>query len=254
MSNFNIRQYQHAKTRKNYSQILTTLLLITTPTIALAEYKKPSQPSAPDPATTTTTTTRTGGCSNNSATELTAIAPYSYVGQTVSTHPTFAWFVPDTQPYPLEFQLYQQNASGKRQEIYKASLQSTPQFMKISLPKQRGLSVGQKYVWQVILMCNPNETSEALVTKAEIEVVAPSKAIEQQLAIVKPTQKAKIYAASGLWYDAWAEALNTKDLKKDFQLQLLEDLARSEANSGVESAKRQKTKIEQILQLERQQK
>jgi hypothetical protein len=248
------------KTRQSHHQLFATLLVslsLITPTIALAEkYKRPS---APDPANTTVTGTRTGSCSDENLTttsELTALAPHSYVGQTVSTHPTFAWFVPNAQPYQLKFQLSQYDTSGKPQEVYKTSLQSEQGLMKVSLPKQhQGLSLGQKYVWQVVLICNPNKPSEALKATAEIKVAAPEKAIQTQLATAKqPLQKAEIYAASGFWYDAWAAtSIETRDLKsKDLQLELLNDLARSEETNG-ENTSQQRGRIEQIVQLQRQQ-
>ncbi|AFZ37939.1 protein of unknown function DUF928 [Stanieria cyanosphaera PCC 7437] len=246
--------YKYKHQYRSWLFLLFISLFITIPTIALAKYKKPSNPSIANAEGTTST--RTGGCSSNTQTKLTAIAPQSYIGQTVSAHPTFVWYVPDTKSYPLEFHLYRQDADKKLERIYRSSLQSSPGFMKISLPEQdQGLSVGQKYLWKVVLICDPNETSQALEAKAEIEVVTTPPELEKQLATVKqPLARADVYATSGLWYDAWAETLNTTEpLKaKDLQLALLKDLVETETPSN-DNIVLQKEKIEQIVQVQTRQ-
>ncbi|NJL35469.1 MAG: DUF928 domain-containing protein [Leptolyngbyaceae cyanobacterium SM1_4_3] len=84
------------------------LVLLTAP-YALADYVPPSEPSSPQESTSSTG--RRGGCDGEAETELTALAPQSYVGQTISTHPTFAWFIPDTQPFQVEFRLFEYNSA-----------------------------------------------------------------------------------------------------------------------------------------------
>jgi hypothetical protein len=192
---------------RNFSLLAVFALVITTST-ALAEYKVPSQPSPPVTSKTTTTTTRTGNCSNNNTKSLKALAPYSHVGKTVSTHPTFAWYVPESKSFPLEFSLYRNNNNGDRQKIYHTNLQSSPGMMKLTLPKDNpGLTTGQIYSWQVVLICNPNETTEAQVISAEIQVEAMSSQLKTQLAIAKETfKKADLFAEAGFWYDALATA------------------------------------------------
>lgn len=181
------------------SCILTCSLLITN--TALAEYKPPANQKPP--SSRTTSTVARGGCEGSGGTSLTALAPYSHIGQTVSTHPTFAWYVPDAQSYPLELRLYQYDISGDT-KIQTIKLQSYPGVMTWSIPEEQpGLLVGQRYRWQVVILCNPNRPSNALVTEADIEVVAMPSALANALSTTGDRLiRANLYAELGLWYDA----------------------------------------------------
>lgn len=181
---------------------------------AYAEYIGPmSAPSSP-----TANTGRRGGCNGESATELTVLAPQSHVGQTVSSHPTLAWYVPEATPTPLEVYIYDITDREQRSLTYKAELTSTPGIMTLPLPEEHiGLEVGHRYVWQVVLLCNPNRPSGALITSTELEVVPHSIELDNQLRQLNETeytdlntlyrQRSEIYAEAGIWYDAFADAL-----------------------------------------------
>ncbi|MDJ0688910.1 MAG: DUF928 domain-containing protein [Xenococcaceae cyanobacterium MO_188.B32] len=205
------------------SKLLTSCLLCLSLGItnaALAEYKKPpnTKDDAPDSRSTSISGIRGdgGGCSGTETTNLTAFAPYTHIGQTTSIHPTFAWFVPDRQSYPVELQLSEyspSSASGKGNTILKVRLKSSPGIMSYSLPKnQLGLSSGQKYVWQVAILCNPNHPSEDLVVSTETIVVDTPTSLQKQLTTVSDSlTRANLYAEAGLWYDALAEAVRAKN-------------------------------------------
>ncbi|MFB2894664.1 DUF928 domain-containing protein, partial [Aerosakkonemataceae cyanobacterium BLCC-F50] len=127
-----------------------------------------------------------GGCSGTSKTTLTALAPQQHIGQTVSTRPTFAWFVPDSQSYKIEFTLYEYTSGNGPKRIEKIQLNSSPGIMKLSLPETiPDLTVGKTYLWQVAVLCNVNYPSNDLVTRAEIEVVPLPMNIKTLLAPVK---------------------------------------------------------------------
>ena len=202
---------------------------------AFAEYQKPpnTQDDAPDSRSTSISGIRGSGegCSGTETTSLTALAPYTHIGQTTSTHPTFAWFVPDRQSYPVELQLSEyspKSASGKGDTLFKVTLKSTPGIMSYSLPKnQLGLLSGQKYVWQVAVLCNPNRPSEDLLVSAEIIVVDAPTSLQKQLTTVSDSPaKANLYAEVGLWYDALAEVVRAKDnsLAQKSIYELIEEL------------------------------
>lgn len=238
---------------KHFSQILLAscilCLSLGTTLIALAEYQPPPNPSAPrDPSRGTGTTGGRGGCSTQSEVSLTALAPHSHVGQTVSTSPTVAWFVPDSESFLLKFYLYEYEGNNQRR-ILEQDLQSSPGIMKLSLPN---LSVGKRYRWQVVLLCNPNRPSGALLAGAEIEVVPLSPTLKTKLAATTDSlAKANLYAQDGLWYDAFGETLAvTDDLKtKELMLNLLENLANLESNSP--KTKEQGVQLNQIIQVEK---
>ena len=221
------------------SKFLTSCLLCLSLGItnsALAEYQKPpnTQDDAPNSRSTSISGIRGGGggCNGTEITNLTAIAPYTHIGHTTSTHPNFVWFVPDRQSYPVELQLSEyspKSANGKGDTIFKARLKSSPGIMSYSLPKnQLGLSSGQKYVWQVAVLCNPNRPSQDLVVSSEIKVVDTPVSLQKQLTTVRDSfAKANLYAEVGLWYDALAEVVGAKDnsLAQKSTYESIEELA-----------------------------
>jgi Domain of Unknown Function (DUF928) len=214
--------------------------------VALAKYTPPKKPSAPKE--TGTNTTRGGSCEANSTTGLSALVPYSHVGETISGHPTFTWFVPDRTPYPLQFRLF--GAAG--QPIYRTELQSQPGIMSFSLPSNLPqLKVGQSYKWQVVLVCDRNVPSRNVIAVAEMRVVGPDASLQSQLAAAGTSQqRIALYAQFGLWYDAIAEARKASETTRNQApvLELLDELASSEAQPLKEWSDR----LKQIRAIEQQ--
>ncbi|MUG97500.1 DUF928 domain-containing protein [Scytonema sp. UIC 10036] len=151
-----------------------------------------------------------GGCHIAGALSLTLLAPVTHVGQTVSSHPTFVWFVPYDQQLPLEFTLYEFDTNNRPSKLaYKQQLQSSSGVMKLSLPQEKqGLITGKRYLWQVETLCDRDRPSHNLLVRAEIEVVQISSTLRVALANhQEKLQKVTLYAEAGLWYDAMTEAL-----------------------------------------------
>lgn len=213
---------------------------------ARAEYKKPKNQSndAPSHKSTGIAATRSGTCSPasdnsekaNSAT-LTALAPYGHVGQSASTNPTFTWYVPDRESYPVEFSLSESDPAGyqgKGKQVYQTRLSSSAGIMTHSLPTEVSLVPGQTYVWQVAMICNSNSPSQTLVVNNRVEIVENDPTATSQLNSTEdPVTKANIYANSGLWYDAIAEvAASPNDPQaRDATIKLISQLAAIEDNS-----------------------
>lgn len=228
--------------------VIISLAIATT---AEAAYKPPAKPSRPKTATGSTST-RNIGCIGTSQTNLTALAPLSHFGQTVSAQPTFAWFVPDIEPHLMEFSLYEYGTSGKGKILKKINLQSSSGIMQLSLAKENyRLSIGQKYLWQIALLCNPNRPSQDLVAAAVIEVVAMPPPLANALAQVKgPLKQAELYAEAGLWYDAMSLALGDRNNKAS-SLKFLTQLSKLEAEAATTSEYGLKKSLQQqALQLE----
>jgi hypothetical protein len=231
-------------------------LLLTLVPVALADYVPP--PDASAPTGPGTTTGRRGGCTRTAETFLTAIAPQSHMGQTTSSHPSFTWFMPDAASYPMEFRLYQYNAEtnagSDRQLLYKTALQTSSGFMQFSLPAdQPGLSAGQQYGWQIVVFCNPNRPSSALVAEAQIEVVDLPGDVASALATSRDrAERSTHYAEAGLWYDAIAEVLTVPENSATLAgIALIEDLAELEAASSSEASQLQSDRLQRIVELER---
>jgi hypothetical protein len=236
------------KRRTIYSIGIANLLLsvaLWIAPVALAKYRPPEKPSAPKD--TGTNATR-GGCESNVSVGLTPLVPFSHVGQTSTQHPTFTWFVPDRSPYPLQLRLF----TSTGQPLYRTQMQSQPGMMQFSLPQdQPGLAIGQSYRWQVVLVCNPNIPSMNVVAAAEIAVVKPSSALQTQLAAAQtPQQRIDLYAESGLWYDAIAEASKASGTAQNQSAML--DLLNSLASSEAQPLKDWSDLLRQIESIERQ--
>ncbi|MEO0011903.1 MAG: hypothetical protein RLZZ535_292 [Cyanobacteriota bacterium] len=225
--------------------ICLACILMTVTTAAIAEYKKPSQTSAPNSRTTTSSASR-GACLNQNNTQLTAIAPYSHVGQTTSTHPTFSWFVPDDEYFPLEFHLIEETHNTHPKTIYKQNLSSSLGMMYLTLPSsQPDLAVGKKYHWQVIMRCT---RYKAVVTMADIEVITPKK--EFQATLNKTSgiaRRADLYAQAGLWYDALEISLQAPEFQRtELQNKLIQELVVLERNYNIASVQEQGEKLARI--------
>lgn len=218
------------KRRTIYSAVITSLILSVSfwiAPVALAKYTPPKNPSKPKE--TGTNTTRGGSCEANSSARLTALVPFSHVGETISGHPTFTWFVPDRTSRPLQFRLFTRTG----QPLYRTEMESQPGIMSVALPPNLPqLSIGQSYQWQVVLVCDRNIPSMNVVATAEIQVVQPAEALQTQLAAAQtPEQRIDLYAEAGLWYDAIAEARKASETSQNQTpvLELLDSLANSEA-------------------------
>ncbi|MEQ9622309.1 DUF928 domain-containing protein [Coleofasciculus chthonoplastes] len=186
--------------------LILSLSLVVTST-ALAGYVPP--PDQKPPTDYTTSSGPRGGCEGDGI-PLTALAPKTHVGATLSTHPTLAWFVPDAIIKPMEFRLYEYDAQGKPQPVGQPiQLESSPGIMRLSLARaQLELTVGKTYLWQVVILCDPDSPSSDLIVSSDMQVVQMPLAFAQQLAQVKPgSQKVELYASRGFWYDALGEAL-----------------------------------------------
>ncbi|BAZ02744.1 hypothetical protein NIES37_67570 [Tolypothrix tenuis PCC 7101] len=211
------------------------LLFLATSNIAWGNYIPPKKPSRPSTPTGSDSGRGRGSCSNSANTELAVLAPASYFGQAVSIYPTFAWFVPKEElpnKPDIEFSIYEYDVNTndkKGSYIQRLRQPSIPGIMKISLDKEKpGLVVGQKYFWQVKLICEENDDSKSIIVNAVVEVVATSPGLKLKLSDGKSSLKrAEVYAKEGLWYEALSTTLEGIE-NKEYQLKLLEQLSNSE--------------------------
>ncbi|NET82529.1 MAG: DUF928 domain-containing protein [Moorea sp. SIO1F2] len=211
--------------------VLSLALVATPAVVARAEYKPPEDQKTPDKETRTNSGT-TRGCDGGDI-PLTVLASQNYVGRTTSTHPTFAWFVPDSKSLKLKFTIYSRGSDGNFTEVHSMSLQSSPGIMTLSpFPEgEPGLLVGKDYFWQVVILCDPSYPSSAVVDRVQIEVVEMPPDLQDKLDnAVDSAEKADLYAEAGFWYNALDEALKLAEESKlgEVASALLEDLAKWE--------------------------
>ena len=184
-----------------------------------------------------------GSCSANNSAPLTPLAPEVHIGRTTSSHPTFAWYIPDTEPFPIEFNLYALEANGEFRLVHSAPLTSNFRLMSHTLPaSEPALQTGQRYLWQVLLICDPNLPSSAIDIEAFVDVVAP------ESATVDETMGATQLAEQGFWYDAMTEAI--AEPSDTAWLTLLDDLAQVELEAGESPPSSRYNHLQLILQHE----
>ncbi len=128
------------------------------------------------------------------------LAP-DHVGFTIEEQPSFYWFLSQDTPSALEFTLRDDRAI---KPVIETRLQSPAQagVHRISL-KELGvkLEVGVQYKWYVTLLQGPEASSKDIVAGGTIERLDLIEALPH-LDVTKTEDKAKRYAAAGIWYDA----------------------------------------------------
>jgi Domain of Unknown Function (DUF928) len=241
--------------RNSYKVIIlfTLSLLLTIAPVAIATGAAPDgriagyvPPPNQEPPSDQSKSTGIRGCPS-----ITVLAPKTHIGQTVSTQPTFAWFISNANEQDAR---YSSTARFKIAELAANSqfieladpieLPIVPGIMKLSL-EQLTLNVGQKYVWQVSVRCPDG----SVVQRAEIKVVEIPSSLKRNLTTTKDSsQKADLYAKAGVWYDAIASALEVAQNGKLGQLgsNLVLSLARVEEEQVRENLQESKEIREQV--------
>lgn len=146
------------------------------------------------------------------------------VHKTTSDRPTFYFNARSTSPEPLIFNLISPEASSKGIPLVeKQVVVNQSGINKISLPLSVALEEGKLYLWQIGFPCEDETRSVAKVVKGAVIKVKLSDRAVQNIANTNSLEdKAKIYASSGIWYEALqlAEESNSRELLG----QLLEEI------------------------------
>ncbi len=141
-------------------------------------------------------------------------SPFTDLQLTVSGHPTFLVYVPQTSAKAVELTLVAGDKDKGEKAIYQTSvnLTGTPGIVSLSLPATApDLEMGKDYKWIVALACQSGEpTPEDPFVEALIRRIQPDSSLTQ-LAQAKPLDRVALYAKSGTWYDALA---NLAELRK----------------------------------------
>ena len=179
----------------------------------------------------------TGGSVRGCGDDIVAIAPrLNSVGQTASTNPTFVWynFSPDNDP--VEFQLYRVQPDGSPEVVTTEQFDTSQKgYASYTLAVEKAsLTVGETYIWQVVLYCDTAFTNPGHYSSAELDVVAlPANVATTDDEIAN----AQAYASAGLWYDALAEVYGADTpATEKFRQDLILDLADIEAQSENDEA------------------
>ncbi|MEL6381883.1 MAG: DUF928 domain-containing protein [Cyanobacteria bacterium J06626_18] len=194
-------------------------------------YEPPADSRAPT-GPTDTSGGRTCGVSQNGL-QMTPLAPQQHVGQTLSAHPTFTWFVPVSSALEGEFQIYELTETGPRR-VFDTPYQFTSSqgFMTLTLPSEGGgLKADTDYVWQVLLRCS-SRPGDIYKVRAQMAVVEAAERSPADLADL-PLEQAAQLGQAGLWYDTLA-AVSATPISPEaiaFRRTLLTELADLEADA-----------------------
>lgn len=154
--------------------------------------------------------------------------------KTVSTRPTFAWFVRDAAPVSMEFRLYAQMENNRYKlikEIKDDRFKTVPGVMMLSLVQTTPELALGRYRWQVALVCDRSHPSSNLFAESELEVVPMPLDLKARLEKT-PEQfsQASLYAQANFWYDALGIAISSSGHNsglKDPRLSLLDKVVLS---------------------------
>lgn len=226
---------------------LSLLLLMPTTALGDANNNNSNDP----PPQTTGTSGGSRGCETQSETSSSSIpalillAPSQIYGQTLATRPTFAWFISNSTSWQMEFRLYEYDPASKQSKLVKEikdkNFKSSPGIMMLSLSSPE-LLVGQRYLWQVELVCDANRPSANPFATAAMKVVSVKADLEKQLSQSNDVlTKANLYNQADLWYNTLEIALTSKDEPKlrELNMFLLEQVA-----NGSETGLEEQIKVE----------
>lgn len=187
---------------------LSLMLIITN--IAKADYKPPSNQQPPKYSSSQLGVR--GRCPGHNV-FLEILAPQNYVGQTASSRPTFAWFFNSSESFPLEFRLYEYVEDDQQELIYESKTTTQPHITTLSLPEAiPDLEKNKRYLWQVAVICNPNNPSLDVVSSAEFELAEIPADLAEKLSRTEDSlTRSELYADAGFWYDAFDEAVQSEN-------------------------------------------
>lgn len=185
--------------------------------------------------------TRGSSCISSAREQLIALVPEQESFTTVA-YPSLFFYVPQHSSQAIEFVL----VDDRDREIYKTNITSNTQagIIRLDLAKFANfpaLKNNQKYHWYLSLVCQAEDRSQDILVEGLIEKIAVDPFLANELKTAPIGDRASLYAANGIWYDAlaalyqarqqrpqdptlikgWADLLNSVGLKTVAQKPLL---------------------------------
>jgi hypothetical protein len=145
-----------------------------------------------------------------SSQKLTLLIPQdSNIGLTVAERPLLVAYLPGIEPGKMG-ELTLSNEDGTTQLFTtEFSVPSQPGVISLTLPTSvPPLEVGQRYQWQLRIMCEPdNLNADINSPMGWIERVPADPALSQKINRAIPQTRSTLYAQAGIWYDALSSLL-----------------------------------------------
>ena len=130
---------------------------------------------------------------------MTAIVPDGNYGLTVTDHPTFWVYLPQTSAQQVILTIKEEGIKPHWQQ----SVSLTGEVGIIGIPLSDdapALEIGKNYQWAVILVCGNRPNPNDPVVASWIKHVDESQ-VNSQLPAKTMLEKAAVYAQKGIWYD-----------------------------------------------------
>lgn len=190
---------------------------------------------------------RSAACGSNQT--LTALVPppqqqeglpkeQATVDKTAASHPTFFVHLPALPGKTVAFTL--QNEAGTDKDLHRTEFKLTdkPGVVGIALPQSvPALQIGQKYLWQVAIVCDPDDPASNIVVSGWVErVKSPTPAGNDPIATL---------AEQGIWQDA-VTLLAMRRFQQPQDLSVAEDWAALMEDAGLPQFKQ--SEIVQIVE------
>ncbi|MDY6937406.1 MAG: DUF928 domain-containing protein [Cyanobacteriota bacterium] len=148
-----------------------------------------------------------GLCDTESNLGLTLLLPENGVGRTVDSHPTFFFYVPDSECSYAEFSLFEEG--GDEEIIYETrfAVPNAPGIAKVTIPEDLpALEVGKNYSWAVSLALDESSKIDVRFPYAygAIERVEPDAELRENLENATEIEQATAYGMKGVWHETIA--------------------------------------------------
>lgn len=166
-----------------------------------------------------TQSSATRGCRKDLTGLVTLLAPREHVGLTGAARPVLFYHL--SRKLEIRALLTLAEIDGRSAILEQPIALNQPGIQSFHLPEKIELETNQEYLWTITLVCNPVRPSEGIEVQAVLKRVALSPALERQLGqAASPRERSRLYAQSGIWYEALANLFPQVGRKKastDFQ-------------------------------------
>ena len=132
---------------------------------------------------------------------LVPLLPSSKLGLTVSSHPSFMVYVPQTSAKALEFALENEEGEGIFQT--EVNIENQNGIVRFNLPKtQPGLEVGKDYRFVISAICQQDGPNNPFVNGLVRRISPADTAVKNQQGKPKSLEQVILYSESGYWFEA----------------------------------------------------
>lgn len=144
---------------------------------------------------------------------LTALVPANngkVWGQTTSDRPTFWFYLPNplTAQTPIEFVVQDSADNYVYRSRYNAP-ETRSGLIGITIPANtKSLEAGKTYSWTLSVYCDPSNPSTSVFVNGTLQRVNLDAALQNRLQGATPVEQVNLYAANGIWFEAFNTLAN----------------------------------------------